>query len=1096
MYSSNLSYNHSVDSQEPQSFYSRILLPDDVPARNHSPSSRSHNYFFSHRSIADGSSRQSSLSSRSSGTTKKPSFLREPHMPTILSFQPQPSYNSPALKRRSRRDKIPDSRLIKARPRTVGPPDLTIDKAVRIIESRKRPSILNTYEYESQDSFFDGQDSKRRCLSGRTSQKPNVASLGDKSSNGFKYTSLTELKNCPFKFSPNTSLQISSSLPPCSFSCADSMEGVQPRTTGASDPSTLGLSTGNISKRTVVHNRYGSSLRRRIPYMSPSEIDALLPKKTEEPTKESNNEDVELPNTDVCGSPQTPDSQKMPNAVGEQFDDVSQFATDSSVEVLEEPSAVALNATKRPASLNPVGSVARFIANLEAQSFNLSSPSPNNGINPAVSGFVKPVAPSLLGKCSSPAAVHSRVNRIRGLLSALPSMSEASGTAKLAVVSNSTVASALNKCSLPSDSHGMKFGLSGVAAVPSAPPVSGTASTVVLPFKPLPVIMTSTAEVSLPKLPAFATSPLAVSCTSSSGVSSGVVSLTSNSSVASSIAPLKLPSVTSVLPFSSPTTPRSEPQVTSTSFMPKTTITSVAVVTPQIDVTSQPNNSAPVLASSPLPSIFGAANFQKTGVVAATLSETALLSFGTSTSSSSLLPANSNTNTISKIPSFPSLNACSKAPNFPTFTFAASNSGPTTTTIMATASVPSTSGGSTNFLKLGVPAVSTSSGTSVFTFPSTEKGFKLSAPSVQPSTTSNNLFGSVPPFKPNPTVALSQPLGVKPANSNPALPSSSTPVFSFLSPTVTQANPTFCFSASPSNPTFLTSSQNPTTTSSFSFGAVASVQSSCAPSWTNTGPSFAFKFTTTAEQSKTTGASFTTSTAPNLFNLGIKSTSLPSVTPTTTASPNANVFIKSPSVQWPAVSQALNSVATNPFSFTPTSIASGLPKSITSPVQLFQFESTGGPQMAVSTSAQLPSVGSASSLFSFGQQPQAQQQQQQPQQNPSSQPFQTDVFNASTSATAASNIFQFGSSKLSSSTGGFNFGQSPAAPVSQPTFGSQSSPSGGFVFGQASALGGQSPNPFTFGTSAPNPAAAGAIALPRRRPTSSRRTRLSRGGAK
>ncbi|VDP89638.1 unnamed protein product [Echinostoma caproni] len=140
------------------------------------------------------------------------------------------------------------------------------------------------------------------------------------------------------------------------------------------------------------------------------------------------------------------------------------------------------------------------------------------------------------------------------------------------------------------------------------------------------------------------------------------------------------------------------------------------------------------------------------------------------------------------------------------------------------------------------------------------------------------------------------------------------------------------------------------------------------------------------------------------------------------------------------------------------------------------------------------SVTSASS-FTFGQKPLIAPTTATASLNTGFQGFgapSTIITSANTTKTTSSAPFQFSASPTVPNSTGFNFSSSLGSTVntaSVPSFGNTA----GFNFGQAPSFSTASPgttNPFAFGTTPPPaPGAANAVAVPRRRPASARRTR-------
>ncbi|VDQ13595.1 unnamed protein product [Trichobilharzia regenti] len=293
--------SHSPSTSQP--YFSRILLPKESSngAVNHSR--RRHSVLNGSSSNSSERSKQSYVSayfSRDQDTRKgSPSY-----MPTIFNFQPVNDYHSPALRRRIIRAEStktsligtpepPNSnvtiqrglqlfgrRIIRAestKTSLIGAPEppnsnVTIQRGLQVFGSKRRlrePVTANAEE--STHGGFDFASSKRR----RTSGTFDISTLGCTTDiDGFSFTSLRQLKNEVVIRNVHSDASIVSHENSGQNSkCVQTQEVNE---CGDKKTETGILFTGYVESSGTTTRGSGAALRRKIPYMSPSELEAHL----------------------------------------------------------------------------------------------------------------------------------------------------------------------------------------------------------------------------------------------------------------------------------------------------------------------------------------------------------------------------------------------------------------------------------------------------------------------------------------------------------------------------------------------------------------------------------------------------------------------------------------------------------------------------------------------------------------------------------------------------------------------------------------------------------------------------------------------------
>lgn len=404
-------YTHSPHTNKPQSYFSRILIPDECSRADRTSSKLKRPLFegYTHSSprlsIKRQTRRDASLSSSCLNQTNAN------RMPTFLDFQPDLGYYSSALRRRLR----PTSSLlakgkaphIPAEP--VADSRDTFGRALRILDSKKRaPLHLDAESSPSVDSpthqISDGQDSKRRRLL-------DVASVGStKENDGFQFTSLEQLKqNSTSNESGHVNHPggVNGACTPPLLSSLHVMDVENP-----SDRSVVNTPIREIRPASSRTPRTASAIRRLIPYLSPAELDALFfenkGKNEEGSVNEVSDSEMDLyvlsnykvGQSSILDSPviKQEEASKMPDGDAIPRQNISSTAR-----------------ARDSHSVPRVGSVARFVASLEWRT-RKPSPLAGSSANRSNSFSVSPFQSCLPYR--SPSDVISRVNRIRQLLSA------------------------------------------------------------------------------------------------------------------------------------------------------------------------------------------------------------------------------------------------------------------------------------------------------------------------------------------------------------------------------------------------------------------------------------------------------------------------------------------------------------------------------------------------------------------------------------------------------------------------------------------------------------------------------------------------------
>ncbi|KAK4474566.1 hypothetical protein MN116_000718 [Schistosoma mekongi] len=1122
--------NHPVISNSPHSpqssqpYYSRILLPKEPGNGPLNHSQRRHSLLNGSSSTSSERSKQS-LVSAYFGRSRTLHRDSPSYMPTIFNFQPVNGYHSPVLKRRVCQTENTITNLIS---NPVPPnPDITIQRGLRVFESKKRARELTDTTASTEGSSQDGSDfgnTKRR----KTSRMFDISTLGCTNEvDGFSFTSLRQLNSvntirvniCP------TDNRISSNIND------QNSKSVQTQAVSEYEDDKTPSSTSSMDYVEPTRNtKFGSAaaLRRKIPYMSPSELDAHL-RSTKALTCTSqyvleNNTSVtsDLDFIDLDTSPvqcsmkkvpaniivtessqitehsiQFPFSSTRPSLVA----NVSCYDAKSDIDNLELPAV-------QPTSLN------RFIANLEGHS-NLFVNKMNQSQIKSTS-FYRP---------SSGFDVESRVKRIRELISAKSSNSNSSSlcgyNAHSTITSTTStsyfnpttqIMASPNTISIVSSISSSLSDISSESSINFMSVVTCRASALV---HNITSVSNTSPSTTVSKLFSF---PVITS------VSEVISTQTVISTSVAATTVISLPGATS---FSFAPSKTSSILVTSTDNLLATTVTTVAFSFPapastaHISVLNEPItiSTIAVVTSAPVSySTFLAG--AKLGVVS------------TSQSSSLAVPSSIFTFPTSTITTSTTI-----------LTTTATTTVTQKTTVAFSFTFPPTSSTPSLLLQATSPKLSLTENltSSVFESPkpySTFTGFSFSKPAITSACTST----SISPVDTTNTVHSSS---NKPFNfgSSNLQPVSTASLFTFgaLPVATCSLNPvssvTFGLTSAPS---FLGSfSTTAPVSSSFVFGANLSKSSSTISSSvfvqstvvttsslsTVSSNGGLFTFTSPAVNTSCTSLfgsnsvniSSTASSLPanssfsgfsatglnplftpvpktfstNSFTLGIKPAN---VTPVQTTSlfGTSNQIFGTPttsSVKFNfnqlTPSTASNVAITTSLSFGSTigtiTATSVTPASTT----LFQFGSSNpNPNSSITSVSQPFSFGLSVPQFSFGQQFTSVCSQ------PNTQP--TISFSAlnSGSATTIANAFQFSPTSLfsninpSTNFSGFNFSLTP---TSTPSVISPQANTG-FIFGQTALSTGVSSNPFTFGTSSTG-ASSNAPNAPRRRPLSSRRSR-------
>lgn len=286
-----------------QSFYPRVLLPRDSNRELTSPSVKrnysknatnesncctSPEYSFikqSPSSLSSSSSKRKNNSSNISNlyfsrSVASPKDLSR-YMPTLFNFQNQNQhlYYSTALRRRRI---VYSNRPV---PLTQTPVNSNVEHGLRVLESKKRaPNEMNqSLHSDSSNSDYENLlsgDLKRRrtitCTTRLSSCDPslprmNIAKLGCLNENefGFSFTSIDDLKNKDLCFKSSQEHRTYEHL--SSTSDALSQTSVSITVT-----SSITVVCSVVSTESSANSRTAISLRRKVPYMSPSELESYL----------------------------------------------------------------------------------------------------------------------------------------------------------------------------------------------------------------------------------------------------------------------------------------------------------------------------------------------------------------------------------------------------------------------------------------------------------------------------------------------------------------------------------------------------------------------------------------------------------------------------------------------------------------------------------------------------------------------------------------------------------------------------------------------------------------------------------------------------
>ncbi|KAF7259339.1 hypothetical protein EG68_03521 [Paragonimus skrjabini miyazakii] len=1110
------SYSHSASSNKPYSCLSRILLPCNRDASRTEPHhSRKRQSFRAELGISPIHSRRSSFRARSHSRIVDASGNRTSPIPTLFNFRPDPVYSSSVFKPRAKNVR---SSSIKVESHFVGLSNRVsdIERGVRMLESKKRSCPTFSSEFSPIQTKTDNDptayDAKRRCLgsAATTSASPNVSALGnDETTQGFHFTSIGELRRCQLNGYPggNAFTVPSTSSAPVSAAFHGCLSKPFEQKNGPDDPVTFErLFVDSSSVNDTVRSKQKdsqASVRRRIPYMSPAELEALFQIQSDASTQTVHTKDSsssESEDFDDFDQSLRRFASRAPSESVSRSVDTSLFCSP-----LKQPCSLAESSTSsfvelpatKPATPHRVGSVARFIANLDARDSKISPITPIMSVSSATSC----VSPSLmlnLSTCLSPSDMSSRVARIRTLLGT------SSGATTVPAFNNAVsnvVSLSFAPSPLSSASSGPTFSssASGFPPLPfknALPPtvseksssVTVSSSTPVFGFSFPPIVTTTTTASSTNVISQSAATESLMpnqSTVSSSTVTSSfpvnavtaVPPVTTTTSLSSFGFPTVIPTTTmvvSAMPFSLHSIPTFSAPGQSVIKQPPTTVSLTMMNTPSvIAVTS---GSVPILGANSTTtsttSIGTVTPFGFSAPVGVTSSASIPLTCVSSTNnvfSSALTgsgPTNVSAGQLFNFTSSP-CSTVSKSITSASGTSAVSYTQTTTPSFCFSGNKPAPTGSS------GVPLTKLFSGTS----PATSA----------PVSTAINTLTSV-------SSAFQFPQLTSPATT---ITSETKPTFSFPNIGLAASTTPFSLSSTASVTSVVTSTIG--SSSLFSFGSssksIGSFTFTSPTSGATSLPPCGGTATTVAPNSTPTLSSFATGTTPNLFVLGMKPASVSKASSTTatdtlgsTATTTVSWFSNPPtsSISWfggGSVTSSLGGTATSSlpstnssglFSFGTPTCTGTLTSVATAPSQLFQFGSSNPVTTTVgNTGITLVSPASASSLFMFGQQAQ------------SANPFQP------TTTTTAIN-FQFGGSAASTpSATGFNF--MPSSSVAIPTFGAtQPQSTGGFVFGQSphgfTGLSSTTSNPFAFGSSPSNPAAAG-VAAPRRRPAASRRMR-------
>lgn len=412
--------NSSDSPQTSQPYYSRILLPKVSGNGPINHSQRRHSLLNGSSSTSSDRSKQS-LVSAYFGRSRTLHRDSPSYMPTIFNFQPLNGYHSPVLKRRVCRTESTKANLFG----TPEPPnsDIAIKHGLRVFESKKRARELSDITVTTEESSQDESDfgnSKRR----KTSRTFDISTVGcTHDVDGFSFTSLRQLNsgNAVGVTACATDNRLLSKV------SDRNSKSVQTQVLNeCEDDRTVSSTSSAGSVKPSLNNIFGSAaaLRRKIPYMSPSELEAhLLSTKALTYTSQYALEN----HTSEAGDFNSIDLDTSPFQYSRKKVTARRIATENN-QTVEDSTQSSLNNVGPPLVTNitcydeksetdsselPVvqpTSLNRFIANLESHS-NL---------------FLNKMSQSQIKTASAGFDVESRVKRIRELISAKSSNNSSS----------------------------------------------------------------------------------------------------------------------------------------------------------------------------------------------------------------------------------------------------------------------------------------------------------------------------------------------------------------------------------------------------------------------------------------------------------------------------------------------------------------------------------------------------------------------------------------------------------------------------------------------------------------------------------------------
>ncbi|CAI2733471.1 unnamed protein product [Schistosoma spindalis] len=1120
MYRNNPVISNSSDSpQTSQPYYSRILLPKVSGNGPINHSQRRH-------SLLNGSSSTSSDRSKHSlvsayfGRSRTLHRDSPSYMPTIFNFQPLNGYHSPVLKRRVCRTESTKTNLFG----TPEPPnsDIAIKHGLRVFESKKRARELSDITVTTEESSQDESDvgnSKRR----KTSKTFDISTVGcTHDVDGFSFTSLRQLNsgNAVGVTACATDNRLLSKVND------RNSKSVQTQLLNeCEDDRTVSSTSSTGSVKPFTNNIFGSAaaLRRKVPYMSPSELEAhLLSTKALTYTSQYALEN----HTSEAGDFNSIDLDTSPFQYSRKKVTARRIATEN-IQTVEDSTQSSLNNVGPPLVTNitcydekletdsselPVvqpTSLNRFIANLESHS-NL---------------FLDKMSQSQIKTASAGFDVESRVKRIRELISAKSSNHNSSSSCGYSTHSTISSITSTSYCSpitqIVASSNSSPIVSTISSSLPSVHSTSG------ISFMSVIVCNTSASLQNITSI----SNPLTSSTTSkhfSFPVISSISEVISTQAVIpTSIAVTSIVSLPSSICFGFTSTSKiSSPSisVTSASTVLATAVTSVSF--------SFSTGSTAHVSNLKEPTIISTIAVTTSASVSHPIfpSVTNFSAVSTSESNSAVVPSSIftfPTSTITTSATIISVMATTTATQKTTPAFSFAFPSTSSTPLQTTSSNLLSTANLTSSVFEPLKPISTFSG---FSFPKPAITSSASAPTSNPSSVAENIVQS----------DSNRPFTFGSSNSQPI---STASIFTFGASTVTTSslNPVSSVSfGSTSIPSFLGSFPNSgPVSSSFVFGANVSKPPSTISSGTfgqTTGTTSSLNsvannvglFTFTSPIASTSGVSLFGSNSVNISSTtvslptntsvsGFSSTTInPLLNPvSTTFSTNSFTLGIKPANVTPAKTTSLfgasNSIFETPntssslkFNFNQltssaasnVSITSGLSfgativtttvTSVTPASTLFQFGSfSSNPKPSAASVSQPLSFGSSVPQFSFGQHftPACSQ--------PSTLPTLSFSSLNSGPITTTTNSFQFSSTPVFSNINpptnfsGFNFSLPQTSTPSVITPQTNAC----FVFGQTPlSTGVANSNPFTFGTSSTSPS-SNAPNAPRRRPLSSRRSR-------